>query len=75
VTFVLDVEAASLLTRINTPWVVDGCEWNSDLIRKAIVIDNNDESTEDKPKKKSNSVSNKDNSTKEKTKIKKSDSV
>ncbi len=37
VTFVLDVEAASLLTRINTPWVVDGCEWNSDLIRKAIV--------------------------------------
>lgn len=37
VTFVLDEEAASLLTRINTPWVVDGCEWSTELISKAIV--------------------------------------
>ena len=37
VTFVLDVEAASGLTRFNTPWVVDSCEWNLDLISKAIV--------------------------------------
>ena len=37
VTFILDEEAASLLTRINTPWVVDSCEWNPDLMSKAIV--------------------------------------
>ncbi len=37
VTFVLDSEAASLLTRINTPWVVDNCEWDSELVSKAIV--------------------------------------
>lgn len=37
VSFVLDKEAASSLTRINTPWVVDNCEWSSDLISKAIV--------------------------------------
>ncbi len=36
-TFVLDNEAASLLTRIDTPWVVDNCEWNEDLKRKAVV--------------------------------------
>ena len=36
-TFVLDNEAASLLTRINTPWVVDNCIWNEDLKRKAVV--------------------------------------
>ncbi len=37
VSFILDVEAASMLTRINTPWVVDSCEWNHELISKAIV--------------------------------------
>jgi len=37
VTFILDKEAASLLTRVNTPWIVDNCQWNSDLISKAIV--------------------------------------
>jgi glucosamine-6-phosphate deaminase len=37
VSFILDEEAASLLTRINTPWVVDNCEWNPELISKAIV--------------------------------------
>ena len=36
-TFVLDNEAASLLTRINTPWVVDNCNWTEDLKRKAVV--------------------------------------
>lgn len=37
VSFILDVEAASMLTRINTPWVVDNCEWSPELISKAIV--------------------------------------
>ena len=36
-TFVLDTEAASLLTRINTPWVVDNCEWDNNLVKKAVV--------------------------------------
>jgi glucosamine-6-phosphate deaminase len=36
-TFVLDNEAASLLTRINTPWIVDNCDWTEDLIGKAII--------------------------------------
>jgi glucosamine-6-phosphate deaminase len=36
-TFVLDNEAASLLTRINTPWVVDNCEWTPQLIKKAVI--------------------------------------
>ena len=36
-TFVLDHEAASMLTRINTPWVVDNCNWTPDLTGKAIV--------------------------------------
>lgn len=36
-TFVLDSEAASMLTRINTPWIVDNCNWTQELIGKAIV--------------------------------------
>jgi glucosamine-6-phosphate deaminase len=36
-TFVLDNEAASSLTRINCPWVVDNCDWVENLILKAIV--------------------------------------
>lgn len=36
-TFVLDHGAASLLTRINTPWIVDNCVWNDELQGKAIV--------------------------------------
>lgn len=36
-TFVLDHGAASLLTRINTPWIVDNCVWNDELLGKAIV--------------------------------------
>jgi glucosamine-6-phosphate deaminase len=36
-TFVLDTEAASSLTRINSPWVVDNCNWDENLILKAIV--------------------------------------
>lgn len=36
-TFVLDNESASLLTRINTPWTVDNCIWNDELIGKAII--------------------------------------
>lgn len=37
VTFVLDEEAASELTRIQTPWLVGDCEWTPKLKNKAIV--------------------------------------
>ncbi|WP_373810758.1 glucosamine-6-phosphate deaminase [Porphyromonas macacae] len=33
----LDLSAASSLTRIDRPWLVTDCEWNSKLIRRAIV--------------------------------------
>lgn len=33
----LDLSAASSLTRIATPWVVTGCEWDDQLIRRAVV--------------------------------------
>lgn len=36
-TFILDVEAASELTRINTPWMVGPCSWNEKLSSKAII--------------------------------------
>lgn len=36
-TFVLDKEAASLLTRIDTPWLVQNCDWTKDLTHKAVV--------------------------------------
>lgn len=36
-TFILDVEAASELTRINTPWLVGPCFWNEKLSSKAII--------------------------------------
>ncbi len=35
--FILDIEAASLLTRNKTPWLVRSCEWSPKLIQKAIV--------------------------------------
>ncbi len=35
--FVLDNEASSELTRVNTPWLVQACSWEDDLMRKAIV--------------------------------------
>lgn len=35
-TIVLDTEASSQLTRINTPWLVDNCDWTEDLTNKAI---------------------------------------
>ena len=34
---VLDLGAASSLTRIATPWVVASCEWDDSLIRRAVV--------------------------------------
>ncbi len=34
---VLDEAASSHLTAINTPWLVDSCEWNEKLIQKAVV--------------------------------------
>jgi len=37
-TVILDDASASKLTRINTPWLVDNCDWASDkMIRKAVV--------------------------------------
>lgn len=36
-TFVLDKAAASKLTRINTPWLVEKIEWTDKLIRKAVL--------------------------------------
>jgi glucosamine-6-phosphate deaminase len=35
--FVLDEDAASDLTRFNTPWLVKDCEWTDQLIKKAII--------------------------------------
>ena len=34
---VLDDAASSKLTAINTPWLLDSCEWDEHLIRKAVV--------------------------------------
>ncbi|MBF4472389.1 glucosamine-6-phosphate deaminase [Flavobacterium sp. HJJ] len=36
-TFVLDKSAASKLTRINTPWLVENVVWTDTLIRKAVL--------------------------------------
>ncbi|PKP13218.1 MAG: glucosamine-6-phosphate deaminase [Bacteroidetes bacterium HGW-Bacteroidetes-3] len=36
-TFILDIEAASELTRINTPWLVGPCVWSEKLSSKAII--------------------------------------
>ncbi|MFD0991184.1 glucosamine-6-phosphate deaminase [Mariniflexile jejuense] len=36
-TFVLDKEAASKLTRINSPWLVEKIVWTDKLIRKAVL--------------------------------------
>ncbi|MEL0650731.1 glucosamine-6-phosphate deaminase [Algibacter sp. TI.3.09] len=35
--FVLDLAAASKLTRINSPWLVEKIEWSDKLIRKAVL--------------------------------------
>lgn len=37
VEFVLDKDAASLLTRYDTPWLVKDCEWDRKTIKKAVV--------------------------------------
>jgi glucosamine-6-phosphate deaminase len=34
---VLDEAASEKLTRVNTPWLITGCEWDDKLIRKAVV--------------------------------------
>ncbi|WP_163407278.1 glucosamine-6-phosphate deaminase [Flavobacterium ajazii] len=36
-TFILDKAAASKLTRINTPWLVEKVNWTDTLIRKAVL--------------------------------------
>lgn len=35
--FVLDEDAASELTRFNTPWLVKDCVWEPQLIKKAVI--------------------------------------
>ena len=37
VEFVLDQDAASELTRFNTPWLVKDCVWDRPLIKKAVI--------------------------------------
>ncbi|WP_317617424.1 glucosamine-6-phosphate deaminase [Pedobacter cryoconitis] len=37
VEFILDKDAASLLTRFDTPWLVKDCVWEDKLIRKAVI--------------------------------------
>lgn len=37
VEFVLDQDAASALTRFDTPWLARDCEWDSKTIKKAVV--------------------------------------
>jgi glucosamine-6-phosphate deaminase len=37
VEFILDEDAASALTRFNTPWLVKDCVWDEQLIKKAVI--------------------------------------
>lgn len=37
VSFVVDKEASSSLTRVKTPWLVEKVEWNEQLTKKAVV--------------------------------------
>jgi glucosamine-6-phosphate deaminase len=37
VQLVIDLDAASCLTRINYPWKVTSCDWNNTLLRRALV--------------------------------------
>jgi glucosamine-6-phosphate deaminase len=37
VEFVVDQDAASELTRFDTPWLVKDCQWTDELIRKAVI--------------------------------------
>jgi glucosamine-6-phosphate deaminase len=37
VEFVLDADAASELTRFNTPWLVKDCSWTNQLKKKAVI--------------------------------------
>lgn len=37
VEFIIDIDAASDLTRINTPWLVKDCDWDAMLVKKAVI--------------------------------------
>jgi glucosamine-6-phosphate deaminase len=37
VEFILDEDAASALTRFNTPWLVKDCIWSDQMVRKAVI--------------------------------------
>lgn len=36
-TFVIDATVGAELTRIKTPWLLGPCDWNEELIRKAVI--------------------------------------
>jgi len=36
-TFIIDAAAGAELTRLKTPWLLGRCEWNDELIRKAVI--------------------------------------
>ena len=36
-TFIIDAAAGAELTRLKTPWLLGRCEWNEELIRKAVI--------------------------------------
>lgn len=36
-TFIIDVAAGAELTRLKTPWLLGRCDWNEELIRKAVI--------------------------------------
>ena len=36
-TFIIDTAAGAELTRLKTPWLLGHCDWNEELIRKAVI--------------------------------------
>jgi len=36
-TFIIDAAAGAELTRLKTPWLLGRCDWNEELIRKAVI--------------------------------------
>lgn len=36
-TFIIDTAAGAELTRLKTPWLLGCCDWNEELIRKAVI--------------------------------------
>ncbi len=36
-TFIIDTAAGAELTRLKTPWLLGHCDWNEELVRKAVI--------------------------------------